>query len=49
MIFPKNALKPLREEIASQRERLLADAKRREQEDKFLENQRSQGLIHHEQ
>ncbi len=49
MIFVKKAFKPLREEIASQRERLLADAKRREQEDKFLENLRSQGLIHHEQ
>jgi len=48
MIFAKTTLKPLREEIASQRERLLADAKRREQEDKILENQRSQGHIQHE-
>lgn len=49
MTFVKKAFKPLREEIASQRKRLQADGKRREQEDKFLENQRSQGLIHHEQ
>lgn len=48
MIFVKKAFKPLRDEIASQRERLLADAKRREQEDKFLENQRSQGYVKHE-
>ena len=49
MIFSKNLFKPLREEITSQRERLLADAKRREQEDKILENQRSQGQVKHEQ
>ncbi|GFD85085.1 hypothetical protein KUL150_11440 [Alteromonas sp. KUL150] len=48
MIFVKKAFKPLRDEIASQRERLLADAKRREQEDKLLENQRSQGYVQHE-
>lgn len=49
MIFVKKAFKPLRDEIASQRERLLADAKRREKEDKFLEDQRSQGYVQHEQ
>ena len=46
-MFIKNAFKPLREEIASQRERLLADAKRREQEDKKLLSQRSEGPIQH--
>lgn len=48
MIFGKTALKPLRDEIANQRKRLLADAKRREQEDKLLEKQRSQGYVQHD-
>lgn len=42
----KNILKPLREEIAKQRLRLLADAQRREQEDKQLANQHKQGIYH---
>lgn len=39
MTFAKKALKPLRDAIADQRERLLADAKRREQEDKLQQVQ----------
>lgn len=48
MTFIKKAFKPLREEIASQRERLLADARRREQEDKPLDTQRLEGQVHNE-
>jgi hypothetical protein len=46
MMLRKNILKPLREEIAKQRQRLLADAQRREQEDKQLANQNKQGIYH---
>lgn len=47
MIFVKKAFKPLREEIASQRKRLLADASRREKEDKRLLTQCNEGAGEH--